>query len=72
MDVLNRLVDFHEIWWGGDVIQGNLGVIIFNPVASTTLKWLRFKVNIFSLAQQWFSIGNQVMYFTKGSEIKLN
>jgi nitric oxide reductase large subunit len=41
-----------------------------NPIASTILKW--FKFQIFSPAQQWFWIGNQGMYFTKGSEIILN
>jgi hypothetical protein len=41
----------------------------FNPIASTTLKWLRFKFKTFSLAQQWLGIGDQGMYFTKGSEI---
>jgi hypothetical protein len=33
---------FHEIWWGGDVIQGGL-TILLNPTASTILKWLRFE-----------------------------
>jgi hypothetical protein len=27
-----------------DAIQRNLDATIFNPIASTTLKWLRFKV----------------------------
>jgi hypothetical protein len=45
---------------------------MFNPIAFTIVKWLRFKVQIFRLAQQWFGIGNQGMYFTKGSEIILN
>jgi hypothetical protein len=44
----------------------------FNPIASTTLKWLRFKFKTFNLAQQWLGIGDQGMYFTKGSEIILN
>jgi hypothetical protein len=41
---LNRLVDFHEIWHEGNVIQVALDAIIFNPISSTILKWLRFKV----------------------------
>jgi hypothetical protein len=41
---LNRTVDFHEIWYGGSAIQGNLDAIIFIPILSTILKWLRFKV----------------------------
>jgi len=38
------LVDFHEIWYGGNAIQGDLDAVIFNPISSTILKWLRFKV----------------------------
>jgi hypothetical protein len=59
---------------GGDAIQGDLDAIIFNPVASTILKCVRFRVQIFRLAQHWFGIGNQGMYFTRGSEsyIKLS
>jgi hypothetical protein len=57
--------------YGGDAIQGDLDAIIFNPVPSTNLKWLSFKFQIFGLAQQWFGIGNQGMYFTEGSEIIL-
>jgi hypothetical protein len=37
------LVDFHEIWYGGDEIQGDFDAIISNPIAPTILKWLRFK-----------------------------
>jgi hypothetical protein len=42
---------------------------MFNPIASSILKWLRFKVPIFSLAQQWLGIGNQGMYFAKCSDL---
>jgi hypothetical protein len=41
--IFNRLVEFHEIWYGGNVIQGDLDAIIFNPIASIILKLLRFK-----------------------------
>jgi hypothetical protein len=41
---LNRLVDFHEIWYGGNAIQGDLEAIIFNPTSAAVLKLLRFKV----------------------------
>jgi hypothetical protein len=41
---LTRLVDLHEIWRRGNAIQGDLEAIIFNPIASTILKWLRFKL----------------------------
>jgi hypothetical protein len=44
-------------------------VITFNPIASAILKWLRLKFQIFSIAHQWFGIGNEDMYFTTGSEI---
>jgi hypothetical protein len=35
---------FHEIWYRGNVIQGDLDAVIFNPISSTTLKWFWFKV----------------------------
>jgi hypothetical protein len=35
MKLLNCLVDFHETWYGGNVIQGDLDEIIFNPISST-------------------------------------
>jgi hypothetical protein len=38
------LVDLHDIWQGGNAIQGVLDAVIFNPIFSTILKWLRFKV----------------------------
>jgi hypothetical protein len=56
----------------GFAIQGDVDAMITTPTASSILKCLRFKFKIFSLAQQWFGIGNQGMYFTKGSEIILN
>jgi hypothetical protein len=34
---------FHEIWYGGNAIQGDLDAIKFNPIASITLKLLSFK-----------------------------
>jgi hypothetical protein len=40
---LNRLVEFHEIWYGGNDIQGDLNAIIFNPIASIVFQLLRFK-----------------------------
>jgi hypothetical protein len=48
------LVDFHEV--GREVMpfKGDSMQKLFNPIASTTLKLLRFKVQIFSLAQQYF------------------
>jgi hypothetical protein len=38
------LCRFHEIWYGGNAIQGDLDAIIFNPIASIILKLLKFKV----------------------------
>jgi hypothetical protein len=35
---------------GSDAIQGDLGATIFNLIASTNWKWLRFIFQIFSLA----------------------
>jgi hypothetical protein len=68
---LNRLVYFHETGYGGP-IQWDIQEVIFNPIASTILKWFRFKFQIFSRAHSRFGIGNQGMYFTKGSEMILN
>jgi hypothetical protein len=31
---LNLLVDSHEIWYGGNAIQGDLGAVIVNSIAS--------------------------------------
>jgi hypothetical protein len=49
---------------GGDAIVGKLDAIIFNLIASTSLKWLMLKLvrwmlylhHSFSLARQWFGI----------------
>jgi hypothetical protein len=41
---MNQLVDLDESLYGGDVIEGDLDAIIFNPIVSTILKWLRFKI----------------------------
>jgi hypothetical protein len=35
---VKHLVDFHGIWYGGDVIQGDLDAVIFNPIALIILK----------------------------------
>jgi hypothetical protein len=37
-------VEFNEIRYGGNAIQGDLDAVIFNPIASIILKLLRFKV----------------------------
>jgi hypothetical protein len=37
------MVDFHEIVYRGNAIQGNLNAIIFNPIALIVLILLRFK-----------------------------
>jgi hypothetical protein len=37
------LVDIRDIWYGANAIQVDLDAIIFNPISSTILKWLRFK-----------------------------
>jgi hypothetical protein len=36
--IFYRLVDFHEIWFGGHATQGDLDAIIFNSIASIILK----------------------------------
>jgi hypothetical protein len=41
--LLNRLEDFHETWYGGNAIQGDLDALIFSSIDSIVLKLLRFK-----------------------------
>jgi hypothetical protein len=31
---LNRLVEFHEIWYGANAVHGDIDSMIFNPIAS--------------------------------------
>jgi hypothetical protein len=40
---LNQLVDLNEMY-GDDAIAGDVDALTFNPIASTILKWLQFKV----------------------------
>jgi hypothetical protein len=42
--ILEPLGRFHEIWYGGNAIQGDPNAIIFNPIASNILKLLMLKV----------------------------
>jgi hypothetical protein len=37
------LLDFHEIQKGGHAIEGDVDAMTFNIIASTILKWQRFK-----------------------------
>jgi hypothetical protein len=37
------LVDFYEIQYEGDVIEGDLDAIHFNPVPSSISKWRAYK-----------------------------
>jgi hypothetical protein len=50
---MNRMVDFHENWYGGNAIQGDLDAIISNYIASIILKLLRFKIVRLALFKQW-------------------
>jgi hypothetical protein len=42
--ILNLLVDLDEILYGDDDIEGDLGSMLLNLVASTIPKWLTFKL----------------------------
>jgi hypothetical protein len=42
--LLNQLVEFHEIQYGGHAIEGDLDAVLFNPVSSTIPKWRTFKL----------------------------
>jgi hypothetical protein len=73
------LVDFHEIWYGGNVIQGDLLAVIFNPISSITLKRFGFKVVRGALLNCGFglfmflgNLGKQVVYCSKFGQIELN
>jgi hypothetical protein len=74
---LNHLVEFHEIWYGGNAIHGDLDAIIFNPIASINLKLLRFKVVTLALLNFGFRLfmyhGNhETMLFTAINSVKLS
>jgi hypothetical protein len=47
---LNRLVEFHAIWYGGNAIQRDLDAMVFNPIASIILKLIKkFKLKNLNL-----------------------
>jgi hypothetical protein len=48
-----QLIDFHEIWYGGNAIQGDLDANIFTPIASIILKILRLKFVRWALLNCW-------------------
>jgi hypothetical protein len=45
------LVELDEILYGSDAIVGDLNAITFNPIPSTILKWLRFRI------VRWMQVG---------------
>jgi hypothetical protein len=66
------LVGFREIWNEGNVIQGDLDAIIFNPIASILLKLLNFTAvrgDLLTCAFVLFMFhgnhGNQIVYCSK-------
>jgi hypothetical protein len=69
---LNRVIEFHEIWYGCNAIQGDVFKIIFNPIASIILKLLRLKVVRWALLNCGFRLfmfhdnhGNQAVYCSR-------
>jgi hypothetical protein len=69
---LNRLVDFHEIWYKRNAIQGDLDAIIFNPIGLIILKLMMLKVIRCALLNCGFGLfmfhgnhSNQVIYCSK-------
>jgi hypothetical protein len=42
--LLNCLLEFHDIWYRGNALQGDLDAVIFNPIASDILKLLTFEI----------------------------
>jgi hypothetical protein len=75
-NLLKRSVNFHEILYGSNVIQGNLDAIIVNPIASIILKLLNFKVVRCALLNCEFRLYSSVTMatklFTAVNSIKLN
>jgi hypothetical protein len=74
---LNRLVEFHEIWYGGNAIHGDLDAIVFNLVDSMILKLLSFKFVRRALLNGGFGLfmfhGSQVVYCNNSAKlIKMN
>jgi hypothetical protein len=55
--ILNRLVDFDEIFYGGDGIEYYLDSILFNRVASIIPKWWTFKL------LRWLQLWNRLVDF---------
>jgi hypothetical protein len=39
VQLLNQLVDFHDIQQGSQAIEGDLDAVPFNPIAATIQKW---------------------------------
>jgi hypothetical protein len=37
------MVDFHEIWYEGNAIQGDLDAIVLNPIAYNHLKMVEVR-----------------------------
>jgi hypothetical protein len=42
--LLNQLIDFHEIQWGWHTIEVDLDAVVLNVVAATIPKWRTFKI----------------------------
>jgi hypothetical protein len=73
---LNRLVDFHEIRYGGNSIQEELDEISFNPTASIIVKLLIFKFfldepcsavgldGLYTMVTKLFALGNHGKCFS--------
>jgi hypothetical protein len=68
----NHFLDFHEIWYEGNAIQGHLNAIIFTPIAPIILKLLRSNVDRWAFLNCRFGLfmfhgnhGNQVVYCSK-------
>jgi hypothetical protein len=73
------LTDLDELLYGVDAIAGDLGATTFNPIASTILKWLRFKVlrwmhhaspAPFSLARQCIALMMEAVCTSKTDTLK--
>jgi hypothetical protein len=69
---MNHMVEFYEIWYGGDAVKRDPNAIIFNPMSSIILQLLRFTFVGLALVNCGFGFftfycnhSYQVVYCTK-------
>jgi hypothetical protein len=69
---MNCLTEFHEIWYRGNVIQGDLDAIIFNPIALIISKLLGEPCSTVGLDCLHSMVTMATKLFTAVNLVKLN